>query len=80
MMLLGMEMRQPGILQDFLKSADAIREDKDLYWVGQLLLLRGERDRWPGETEEEEVETEEMEKKEIEKEEEETKIINENEK
>jgi hypothetical protein len=31
MMLLGMETRQPGILQDFSKSADAIREDKDLY-------------------------------------------------
>jgi hypothetical protein len=75
MMLLGMETRQPGILQDFSKSADAIREDKDLYWVGQLLLPIGERDRWPGETEEEEVEKEEMEKKEIEKEEEEKKEI-----
>jgi hypothetical protein len=31
MMLLGMETRQPRILQDFSKSADAIREDKDLY-------------------------------------------------
>jgi hypothetical protein len=60
-MLLGIEMRQPGILQDFSKSADAIHKDKELYWVGQLLLLIGERGRWPGEVEEEETEKEEIE-------------------
>jgi hypothetical protein len=75
-MLLGMETRQPGILQDFSKSADAIREDKDLHWVGQLLLPMGERGRWPGEVEEEEMEKEEIDKEE----EEENTIVNEDEK
>jgi hypothetical protein len=30
-MLIGMETRQPRILQDFSKSADAIHKDKDLH-------------------------------------------------